>query len=161
MRTWTTAIRHGRWRGDGGGQIFKRETLKTDATGKATITFDTTANAGQDFEYRIEARVTDSSRREITGNGAVRVTRQRYYVYPQAAHNLYRPQDKVTVNFKALDANEQPVTTEGVVKVTRDYWFEIWLAPDGREVKGDELKRPQADTRNRPPPPARPTRAGA
>jgi hypothetical protein len=145
-----------RWgRNYGGGQVIKRETLKTDATGKATLTFDTPANAGQDFEYRIEARVTDSSRREITGNGTVRVTRQRYYVYPQPEHNLYRPQDKVRVDFKALDANEQPVQTEGTVKVTRDYWFEIWLAPDGREVKGEDLKRIQSQSRIWPPPPER------
>src|SRR5205823_13276702 len=48
-----------RWRHYGGqGQIIKRETLKTDATGKASLTFETPRNSGQDFEYRIEARVT-------------------------------------------------------------------------------------------------------
>jgi uncharacterized protein YfaS (alpha-2-macroglobulin family) len=125
----------------GQGQIVKRETIKTDAAGKAVLTFDTPrANYNQDFEYRIEARVTDSSRREIIASDTVRVTRQRYYVYPQAERNIYRPQEKVTVNFKALDANEQPVTTEGTVKVTRDYWWEVWLDPSGREVKGNELR---------------------
>ncbi len=148
-------MRRGRYYG-GGQQIIKRETIKTDATGKATLTFETPENASQDFEYRIEARVTDSSRREITGNGSVRVTRQRYYVYAEPAHCLYQPQDKVTVNFKALDANEQPVKTEGTVKVTRDYWYEIWLAPDGHEVKGNDLKILQAQNRIWPPPPARP-----
>ena len=125
----------------GSGQVVKRETIKTDATGKATLTFDTPReNYNQDFEYRIEARVTDSSRREIIASDTVRVTRQRYYVYPQAQKNIYRPKDKVTVDIKALDANEQPVTTEGLVKVTRDYWWEVWLDPAGREVKGDELR---------------------
>ncbi|HWD94563.1 MAG TPA: alpha-2-macroglobulin family protein [Verrucomicrobiae bacterium] len=140
----------------GGQQIIKRETVKTDATGKATLTFDTPENQNQDFEYRIEARVTDSSRREITGTGTVRVTRQRYYVYAEPAHSLYQPQDKVTVNFKALDANEQPVKTDGSVKVTRDYWYEIWLAPDGHEVKGGDLKALQTKYRIWPPPPDRP-----
>ena len=60
------------------------------------------------------------------------------------------------MNFKALDANDEPVQTEGEVKVTRDYWYEIWLAPDGHEVKGDELKRLQAQNHIWPPPPARP-----
>ncbi len=143
-------------RGYGGDQIIRRETLKTDATGKATVTFDTPANDNQDYEYRIEARVTDASRREITGSGTVRVTRQRYYVYPQPEHNLYRPRDQVKVKFKALDANEQPVPAEGRIKVTRDYWFEIWLAPDGHEVKGEELKRFQSQNPIWPPRPARP-----
>ena len=125
----------------GEGQIIKRETIKTDATGKATVVFDTPReNYNQDFEYRIEARVTDSSRREIAASDNVRVTRQRYYVYPRPERNIYRPKDKVTIDFKALDANEQPVTTTGTVKVTRDYWWEVWLDPSGREVKGDELR---------------------
>ncbi|HEV7745967.1 MAG TPA: alpha-2-macroglobulin family protein [Pyrinomonadaceae bacterium] len=125
----------------GQGSVVKRETIKTDATGKALLTFDTPReNYNQDFEYRIEARVTDSSRREIVSSDTVRVTRQRYYVYPRPEKNIYRPKDKVAVDIKALDANEQPVTTEGVVKVTRDYWWEVWLDPTGREVKGNELR---------------------
>jgi len=132
-----------RMRGYYGGQgsVVKRETIKTDATGKAVLTFDTPReNYNQDYEYRIEARVTDSSRREIISSDTVRVTRQRYYVYPRPQQNIYRPHDKVTVDIKALDANEQPVTTDGTVKVTRDYWWEVWLDPTGREVKGNELR---------------------
>ncbi len=39
-----------------------------------------------------------------------------------------------------MDANQQPVATTGTVKITRDYWWEIWLDPNGREVKGEELR---------------------
>lgn len=141
---------------NGGEQIIKRQTLKTDATGKATLSFDTPQNAGQDFEYRIEARVTDSSRREITGGGTVRVTRQRYYVYPEPEHCIYRPHDKVDVNIKAADANEQPVMTDGVVKVTREYWTEVWVSPEGREVTGPELNRLRATAMIWPPMPPQP-----
>ena len=148
------ALRYGGWYGDG--QTITNATLKTDATGKATLTFGTPQNAGNDFEYDIEARVTDASRREITGNGSVRVTRQSYYVNAKPAHNLYLPHDKVTVNFKALDANDRPVQVGGDVKVTRDYWYEIWRAPDGHDVKGDELKTLQEKYKSWPPPPTRP-----
>ncbi|HEX3185199.1 MAG TPA: MG2 domain-containing protein, partial [Pyrinomonadaceae bacterium] len=130
--------------GYGRGQVIKRETIKTDSTGKARLTFDSPReNYNQDFEFRIEARVVDSSRREIVSSDTVRVTRQRYYVYPRPERNIYRPQDKVGVDIKAMDANEQPVQTEGKVKVTRDYWWEIWVDPRGREVQGDELRRLQ------------------
>lgn len=133
--------RQGRNYYGGSGQVIQRTTIKTDATGKATLTFDTPReNYNQDFEYRVEARVVDSSRREILASDIVRVTRQRYYVYPRPQRNIYRPKDKVTVDIKAFDANEQPVNTEGTVKVTRDYWWEIWLDPSGREVKGEELR---------------------
>ena len=71
-----------------GGSVIKQEQVKTDATGKAQITFDTPRGAGQDFEYRIEARVTDSSRREVTGSGTVRVTRQDFYAFLTPQHEL-------------------------------------------------------------------------
>jgi len=132
------------WRNQyyGQGSVVKRETIRTDATGKAKLSFDTPReNYNQDFQYRIEARVVDSSRREIIASDTVRVTRQRYYVYPRPARNISRPKDKVTVDIKAIDANEQPVQTEGTVKVTRDYWWEIWLDPRGREVQGEELRQ--------------------
>ena len=126
----------------GSGQAIKRETIKTDSSGKATLTFDTPrTNYNQDYEYRIEARVTDSSRREIVASNTVRVTRQRYYVYARPQQNIYRPQDKVKVDIKALDANDQPVTTPGTVKITRDYWYEVWIDPTGREAKGEELRK--------------------
>jgi|GEM_PF-180921 len=140
------------WRGGGGGQILKRETLKTDATGKARLEFESPKDYGQDFEFRIEARVVDASRREITGSGTVRVTRQRYYVHAKPEHNLHKPGDKATVNFRAQDANEQPAQIEGVVKVTRDYWEEIWLDPAGKEVKGPQLKALQSDGKFPPAP---------
>ncbi len=136
----------------GGGQEIKRETLKTDAEGKAKVRFETPANSGQDLEFRIEARVTDASRREIIGSDSVRVTRQRYAVTMRPAHNLYRPQDKVAVGIKALDANDNPVVAEGRVKVTRDVFIEVWLAPDGREMRGDELAQARGKTRIFPPP---------
>ena len=128
----------------GQGTVVKREQIKTDATGKAKITFETPReNYNQDYEFRIEARVVDSSRREIVAGDNVRVTRQRYYVYPRPERNIYRPKDKVTVDLKAIDANEQPVQTEGTVKVTRDYWWEVWIDPRGREVQGEELRQAQ------------------
>lgn len=128
----------------GGGQVVQRETLKTDAEGKAKLVIQSPLNQGSDLEYRIEARVTDASRREIVGTDHVRVTRQRFFVNAKPTHRIHKPQDKVEIEFRAQDANEQPVVAEGKVQVTRDYWWEIWLAPDGREVQGDELKRLQS-----------------
>lgn len=124
----------------GNGQVIKTVELKTDAAGKARVSFDTPRNTGQDFEYRIEARVTDSSRREILSSESVRVTRQTYYVYPRAEHNLYRPQDRVKTEITSLDANNQPVSVEGTVEVTRDRWYQVWIDPNGKEIQGEELR---------------------
>src|SRR5207249_1227831 len=59
-----------RWRDLGGDQVIARERLCTDAGGRATLVVDTAKSpggGGQDLELVIEARVTDASRREITG----------------------------------------------------------------------------------------------
>ena len=140
----------------GRGPEIKREKLKTDSTGKAKLTFDTPReNYNQDYQFTIEARVVDSSRREILAQDTVRVTRQRYYVYPRPEQNIYRPKDKVTVDLTAIDANEQPIQTEGTVKVTRDYWWEVWIDPRGREVQGEELKQLRERSDVFPPAPPR------
>ena len=139
----------------GRGQQVKREVVKTDAAGQARITFKT-PRQGQDLEYHIEARVTDASRREVVGQGKVRVTQQPYYVYLNNAHNLYKPQDKAQVNIKTLDANSQPVRAQGKIRVTHDFWFEIWTDPSGKEVQGRELEGLRKRQAIFPPPPAHP-----
>lgn len=123
----------------GSGQVVKREILKTDAEGKAKLTFDTPRQAYQDFQYRIEARVTDASRREIVANETVRVTRQRYFVNLQPDRYLVRPGDATRTEIRALDANDQPIQVEGRIEITREYWREVWLDPKGRKVGGAEL----------------------
>lgn len=125
----------------GQGQIVKRETLKTDAQGRASVFFTTPRGSSQDLEYRIEARVTDASRREIVGSESVRVTRHRYEVHLRPAHSLYRPQDKVSVQVKALDANQNPVSVSGQVRITRDRWVELWLNPAGKTVAADAWRK--------------------
>ncbi len=147
------------WWGGGPGQNVHHEILRTDARGKARVRFETPAGSGQDFEYTVEARVTDASRREITGRGKVRVSRQSYYVFPRAEHNLYEPGDQVRIGIKTIDANEQPVAAAGTVVVTRDRWVEIWIDPEGREVSGADLDR-RRRIGDPFPPPARPGHAG-
>jgi uncharacterized protein YfaS (alpha-2-macroglobulin family) len=137
------------------GQEVKREMLKTDASGRATIRIETSKDAG-DTTFRIEARVTDASRREVSGQGSVRVTRQRYSVSAHPERFILHPQDKVSVDFKTLDANDQPVQVRGTVKVVRRHWEEIWIDPSGRELAGRDLDRARALISIFPPPPSRP-----
>jgi hypothetical protein len=145
-----------RYYGHGDGQVLRRETLKTDATGKATLSFQT-QRSGQDMQFRIEARVTDASRREIVASESLRIGRQRYGANILPKHMLVRPHDQVSATVKVADLMDQPVQTRGTVKVTRDYWWEVWVDPAGRKVSGVELQRLQ-DGRVFPPPPRGPER---
>ncbi len=138
---------YGGWRG----QVIRREKIKTNANGEALLSFQTPANSNQDQEYEIEARVRDSSRREVVGGGMVRVTRQPYFAYLRPRHNLYRPQDTVEIDIKALDANHQPVEALGTLKVLRSFWEEIWIDPRGLQVSGERLKTLQAELAVFPP----------
>jgi uncharacterized protein YfaS (alpha-2-macroglobulin family) len=142
--------RRGWWGGPG--QIVHRESLPTDAEGRARVSFETPTDAAQDFEYTVEVRVTDSSRREITGRGTVRVSRQPYFAFLRSKHHLFRPGDEVRIDVRTQDANEQPLRAEGRVRVTRDRWVEVWLDPRGREVTGGELDKMRRDARQFPPP---------
>ncbi|MHC5003703.1 MAG: MG2 domain-containing protein [Planctomycetota bacterium] len=125
----------------GPGQVVSRQTLRTDENGRATVVFETPQHAEQDFEYRIEARVTDASRREIVGADTVRVTRQHYYTYLEPERRLYEPRETVRVDVRTMDADSQPVSVTGELTVTRETWKEIWIAPDGREIGGEQLER--------------------
>ncbi len=105
------------------GQQISSQTLRTDAEGRAIVRVPTQRDGGE-VELQIEARVTDASRRQITGNGTVRVTKNRYSVFAQAAHCIHRPNERVSITFKALDANDKPVQADGRVKVVRRSWHE-------------------------------------
>lgn len=120
--------------GYGGGSVISQQTLTTDAEGKARVRFVTPLEATGDFEYTIEARITDASRREVASSGRVRVARQSYFVHPSARHNLHRVGEPIEIDFKVRDANEQPIAAAGVVRVHRERWFHTWRIADGREI---------------------------
>jgi uncharacterized protein YfaS (alpha-2-macroglobulin family) len=134
------------------GTEVKRETLHTDAQGRAVVQLETPRD-GNEMQYTIVARVVDASRREVEGSGTVNVLRQRYSVLAHPAHYLYLPGQQASIDFRAVDANEQPVQTSGTVTVLRRVWQEIWLDPAGREVTGRELERARAADSDFPPPP--------
>jgi len=142
-------------------QTVHRETLTTDAEGRATLRFEPAYDASQDREYVVEARVTDASRREVVGRGSVRASRQRYFAFVHAEHNLHRPGDTARVMVKTVDAGERPFAAEGRVRVTRDRWIETWIDPDGRRVSGEQLERARKRERGSAPPPATLGAAGA
>jgi alpha-2-macroglobulin len=101
-----------------GQNVVRRETLTTDAAGRATLRIETSRERG-DMTYRIEARVVDASRREVRGEGTVRVTRQRYSVYLSPEHMVHRPGEQVSILISAIDANDKPLQVSGTVTVLR------------------------------------------
>jgi len=137
----------------GGGEVVKRDKLKTDKDGKVVVRIPTDEDIGRDWEYTVEARVTDASRREVRGSASVRVTRQSYMVRLEPDHTLARPGQRVHIAVTTKDANNNPVSVKGRVRIVRRIWCEVWIAPDGKEVSGPELDALRAASRIFPPPP--------
>jgi uncharacterized protein YfaS (alpha-2-macroglobulin family) len=113
--------------------VLRRETLQTDANGRAVLRIETQRD-GSDINYRVEARVVDASRREVRGEGRVRVTRQRYSVLVHPEHLIHRPNESASVDFQALDANDQPVQTSGTITVVRRAWKSKWVDRRGTRI---------------------------
>ena len=106
----------------GGGSIVKRETLKTDEHGVATLTVETPAlpedpAQQRDYSYTVEARVVDKSRREIRGSKSLKVTVKPFYVYVNPKAHVYLPGDRMEIDVVARNANETPVKTQGMIRV--------------------------------------------
>ncbi|MCP3916218.1 MAG: alpha-2-macroglobulin [bacterium] len=129
----------GSWRGNTGRNEVLRKKLRTDAAGRVAIAFPSAENQGERIEYTIEARVVDASRREVTGTGRVRVTRQSYDVQIELEHRLHAPGKPLTARFHARDANEHPVSTEGEARLLRARWIDVWRDPTGKLVQEKDL----------------------
>ncbi|MCE5228866.1 hypothetical protein LLG95_04625 [bacterium] len=112
-------------------QIVLQKTVTLDANGKANLEVgaltDEEVKAARDqhvwgYSYRVEARVTDLSRREVSASGSVKVALTAFaaYLYPQ--RYLYLPGDAVKIDISTLDPNNKPVAAEGLVTVYKREW---------------------------------------
>ncbi len=88
----------------------------TDAKGALAVTF--TADKGTrgyagDYAYTVKADVVDSSRRQISGEGILHVTNQAFYAYLNIPNGFYQRGDKVQVELRTQNADQQPVSVTG------------------------------------------------
>ncbi len=132
-----TGNQYGGWWGNG--EEILRKTLRTDAEGRALLEIETDRADGQDYDFTVEARVVDSSRREVTGQGSVRVTRQGWFAHLSVDHQLVAPGGESELTLRASNADDDPVQIEGEVSLVRLRWREVWRRPDGTTLRGRAL----------------------
>ncbi|MCD8535092.1 MAG: MG2 domain-containing protein [Verrucomicrobia bacterium] len=114
-----------------------RTSLQTDALGRARFTFETEdLEMGVDYEYTVEARVTDGSRVMVAGQGAVKVSEKPYFVSGSPEHVIHVPGDSVKIQWSFRDANQRPVAVKGRIQVALQKTIEVEVnqRPDGRMV---------------------------
>lgn len=137
--------------GWGNGEHLATLDLVTDETGIARISYAPDWQAEGDLELHFEARVIDSSRREVSGEGQVRASRTAYHVHLEPAHRIYHPGEELEIAIEARDANDRGVAVEGELFLMRQTSFEVWKDPSGRRWTGGELERERAKHRHFPP----------
>ncbi|HEX8463084.1 MAG TPA: MG2 domain-containing protein, partial [Abditibacterium sp.] len=124
--------------GEGSGKIIKEGEVTTDAQGFAELSFKTDeieAMGANDWWsrysnplYTIEAEVTDASRRVIEAQGQVKVARQPYFAFLDTQRGYFQKGDRVPIEIRTQDANEQSVAASGKMTVFK-------LLPGNREEK--------------------------
>lgn len=116
--------------GYGGDEIDQGEgTL--DAEGKLAIRIKTAPSENAiDYRYRIEARVTDAARREISGTGSVMATYGSFLLNVSPEQYFYSPGGRAALKIEARDYDNRPVATAVHLEVLR---FD-WRDPKKREV---------------------------
>ena len=107
------------------GELVTQGSGVTD--GKGTLAVSFTADKGTrgysgDYAYTVMADVTDSSRRQISGEGVLHVTNQAFYAYLNVPNGFYHQGDKVQVELRTQNADRLPVSATGVLSVVHLTW---------------------------------------
>ncbi len=84
--------------------------------------WDRDYNYESDFIYIIQAKVTDKSRREITSNKTVYVTRSDFFMTSKADKYMYKPDEKISIEVKAMDFSEKPKQISFEAVINRLTW---------------------------------------
>ncbi|MBK7860111.1 MAG: hypothetical protein IPJ65_16155 [Archangiaceae bacterium] len=98
-------------------------TFKTGADGTAEVEVPALnpeqLSGAQGLEYAVSVLVTDASRREVTGQGSIKVSAAPWFADLRADRFLYKPGEKVEVTLRAEDANGAPQNPELYVRLSR------------------------------------------
>jgi alpha-2-macroglobulin len=139
------------WYGGGGPSNPVRELVQQGETtigadGTVKVEVDSAAalreHGDRDHRYVIQAEVRDASRRVITGEGAVIVTRQAFYAFVQADGGYYAPGEEMLVRVRCLTPDNKPVQIEGLVEVS----YVVFGGPENAKIEQKELERFKATT---------------
>lgn len=105
---------------DYGGEQLSEQSGKLDANGRLKITIPTSLDPHkQDLRYRVEARVTDESRREISGYNSVIATYGSFRVGVSAEKYMYQPGEAIKLTVTAKDYDGNPIQTSFHAEIGR------------------------------------------
>lgn len=113
----------------GGGDIVEEKEGKLDSQGKLVVEIDAKApekeDATYDYEYRLEAQVTDSSRRTIDGAGTIVATRGEMAAYAYSTNWIYRVGQTALIQVRAGSFDGKPVSTKVTLQFNERRWEKV------------------------------------
>lgn len=98
--------------------LVARKDTKTDARGRAAISFET-QELDEDAEYVVRASAQDVTRRWITDQSRIPVTRHDHMAVVKSDRKVYRPKQEMKVEVRTVDARERPLSRSGVLQLMR------------------------------------------
>jgi alpha-2-macroglobulin len=111
-----------------GNDMVKDGEAKLDAEGRVQIDFEVPqpdAKDSQDYVYRLEAMVTDSSRREIEGKASFVGTRGNVVAFATADRYVYGVGDTAKIRVRTSDYEGKPVAAKVTLRFVEQKWERI------------------------------------
>lgn len=123
----------------------------TDESGEAVFSFPPQAVPSCNFEYEIEAVACGPGEERGFGRGRVRASVTPTFSRLTLEKSIARPGEAVTLGIATFDSEGNPARAQGFVTGRRRTWTEAWTSPDGKVVRGEELRRMRARAARFPP----------
>ncbi len=119
-----------------GNDIVKQGEGRLDANGRLEIAFDVPPmdeKMPYDFTYRLEAQVTDSSRREMEGKAGFVGTRGRVVVYARPERYVYLQNDTARLKVNTTDYEGRPLSSKVTLKFL-EVKYEKFEEKEGEQI---------------------------
>lgn len=118
-----------------GNDMVKQGEGRLDAQGRLEVTFDVPPldeNQPYDFTYRLEAQVTDPSRREEEGKASFIGTRGNVVVFAHPERYVYYQNDSARIKIKTADYEGRPLSSKVGLKFVEVKYEKVEEKSDGR-----------------------------
>ncbi|HEY0544945.1 MAG TPA: MG2 domain-containing protein [Pyrinomonadaceae bacterium] len=127
-----------------GGDVLKEEEGKLDANGRMTVEFDVPQpkeDDAWDYEYTLDAQVTDDARRTIDGQASFIGTRGNIVARAYPTNYVYFTGDTARIDVKSADYEGHPVPARVTLQFIERRWEKVMKKePSGYEYETYEVK---------------------
>ncbi|HEY6120835.1 MAG TPA: MG2 domain-containing protein, partial [Pyrinomonadaceae bacterium] len=134
-----------------GNDMVQEKEGKLDHRGQLQVDFqipEATESDPYDYSYRLEAQVTDSSRRTMDSTGSFTATRGNVVVTAEPDRYVYNKGDIARVDVRTTDYEGRPVSADVTLKFVIRTWTKVQKERDGTSYSDYEMKEREVSAGN-------------